>query len=96
MQILINPTEVTLQASSNRVPFSNDYILDAVDKNGNVMGVLAYKHTRDSVLLVLNSFGRIYKLVIDKYIIKKFEFEIVVEQLLNQANLTIVKRTNEN
>lgn len=93
MQILINPIEVTLQASSNRMPFSNDYILDVIDVTGNKKAVLCYEYTCDSVLLVMRVQDTIYKASFHKSNMPE-KFELVIELLLNQANLTMVKNEN--
>lgn len=89
MQILINPTVVTLnEVESTSFVFTNRY-LEARDTNGVLLAMLAIEITRDAILLSMKSFGRLYKLPIEQKDLNESYIEQAIEQLLNSVNLTL-------
>lgn len=89
MKILINPTEVDLipVETNPLVGYVPIGMLEARDKNDNLIALLTMRYTKDDSILTMNYFGKTYEISL----LGIKEPERAIEHLLNQVNLTIRK-----
>lgn len=89
MKILINPTEVELKPIevSPLIGYAPIGMLEARDKDDNLIALLTMRYTKDDSILTMNYFEKTYEVSL----LGVKEPEQVIEHLLNQVNLTIRK-----
>lgn len=89
MKILINPTEVELKPieASPLIGYAPIGMLEARDKNNNLIALLTMEYTKDDSILTMRYFGKVYKLSLVGIEVP----EQAIERLLNEVNLTLKK-----
>jgi len=84
MQVIINPTEVTLE--SNGLDEWGRPLVIAKDSTGTSLATFLVGFTAYDIILSMLCFGRSYSMTIDKS--SPLALEHAIENLLNYANMT--------